>query len=187
QPAHLTVIKQVTNDNGGTKLPQYFQITVTGNAPNPASFPGSLAGTDVTLGAGAFSVDEAPVTGYTKTGAVGCSGTLALGDTKTCTITNDDQPAHLPVITTVIHANDDQPAQLTVKKHVINDNGGANLPGDFAMTVTSNGVPLPSFPGSDTGTVVTLSAGPFNVAESTIPGYVATAAGCAGTLALGQA
>src|SRR5207245_8312597 len=105
QPAHLTVIKQVTNDNGGTKLPQYFQITVTGNAPNPASFPGSLAGTDVTLGAGAFSVDEAPVTGYTKTGAVGCSGTLALGDTKTCTITNDDQPAHLTVIKQVINDN----------------------------------------------------------------------------------
>src|SRR5256885_10438374 len=70
------------------RSPKDFRITVTGNAPNPASFPGSAAGTDVTLGAGAFSVDEGPVTGYTQTGAQGCSGNLALAEDRKSTRLN---------------------------------------------------------------------------------------------------
>jgi hypothetical protein len=35
-------------------------------------------------------VDEADALGYTKSLSADCSGTIADGETKTCTITNDD-------------------------------------------------------------------------------------------------
>src|SRR5205807_7190256 len=104
-----------------------FSITVTSNGAALPSFPGSAAGTDVTLSAGTYSVDEAAVAGYTKTGGVGCSGTLALAETKTGTITNDD--------------NAPTSATLTAIKRVMNDNGGMAKAGDWQMTVTSNGTP----------------------------------------------
>src|SRR5436309_2254448 len=88
QPAHLTVIKHVVNDNGGTKNAPDFTIVVTGGAASPASFPGSESGTAVTLNAGGYSADEAPPAGYAKTLGTGCSGTLGVGETASCTITN---------------------------------------------------------------------------------------------------
>ena len=86
-----------------------FSMTVTGTNVQPAAtFAGAESpGTTVTLIAGTYSVDEAADAGYTKTLGANCSGTIANGETKTCTITNDDKPATLIVI-----------------KHVINDNGG---------------------------------------------------------------
>lgn len=93
----LTVIKHVINDNGGTKVASDFTMNVTGaNVSNP-SFAGSEAGTVVTLNAGNYSVDENNVGGYTKTLGTNCSGTIAVGESKTCTITNDDQPGTLIV------------------------------------------------------------------------------------------
>src|SRR5947209_20187224 len=173
QPAHLRVIKTVINNNGGTKNPGDFDIIVTSNGNPLPSFPGSASGTDVTVSAGTYSVDEATVAGYSKTGAVGCSGTLALAQTKICTITNDD--------------NVTPTATLRVIKQVVNDNGGTALAGAWQMTVTNNGSPMTPFPGSAAGTNVTLSAGTFSVAESGGPaGYVASLVGCVGTIAAGE-
>ncbi len=88
----LTVVKQVTNDNGGTKGPADFSITVGGMNVLPfATFNGSASGTTVTLNAGSYSVDEAPDWRYTMTLSAGCSGAIANGQSKTCTVTNDDK------------------------------------------------------------------------------------------------
>ncbi len=67
-----------------------FSITVTGGSPSPASFPGSAAGTLVSLSPGAFSVSESGPNGYTESQTVDCSGNIALGQNLVCTITNDD-------------------------------------------------------------------------------------------------
>ncbi len=93
----LTVIKHVVNDNGGTKAAADFTLTVTGSSPSPASFPGSEAGTTVTLQPGPYAVNEAAVAGYSTTKAASCAGSLAhFGDTATCTVTNDDVAAPPP-------------------------------------------------------------------------------------------
>jgi uncharacterized repeat protein (TIGR01451 family) len=93
----LTVIKHVINDNGGTKTAADFTLTVSGTSPSPASFPGSEAGTDVTLQPGPYAVNEAAVSGYSTTKSATCAGSLAhFGDTATCTVTNDDQAAPPP-------------------------------------------------------------------------------------------
>jgi uncharacterized repeat protein (TIGR01451 family) len=87
----LTVIKHVINDNSGTSVASDFTMNVvaTNVAPN-ASFPGNEAGTVVTLTAGGYSVNETPAAGYTTTYSAGCTGTIAIGGTATCTVTNDD-------------------------------------------------------------------------------------------------
>jgi len=93
----LTVIKHVVNDNGGTASAGNFTLTVTGSSPSPASFPGSEAGTVVTLQPGPYAVNEAAVSGYSTTKGASCAGSLIhFGDTATCTVTNDDIAAPPP-------------------------------------------------------------------------------------------
>src|SRR5919201_1648174 len=112
--SHLIVIKHVVNDDGGGADASHFTIKVTAGHPSQSSFAGSESGTTVTVDAGSYSVDEDSVSGYTKTIGADCSGTIANGQTKTCTITNDDQPAHLIVI-----------------KHEVNLNGGKAAASQF--------------------------------------------------------
>ena len=68
-------------------------------------------------------VSETGPSGYTASYSADCSGTIAIGQTKTCTVTNDDIQR-----------------QLTVIKHVINDNGGTKVVADFPLFVDGNGV-----------------------------------------------
>jgi hypothetical protein len=170
QAAQLTVIKHVINNNGGTKTAADFTLAVTGGSPSQASFAGSEAGTSITINAGAYSVDETAVAGYTKTLGTNCSGTIALGESKSCTITNDDQVA-----------------RLTVIKHVINNNGGIKTAADFTLTVTGSSPSPVSFPGSENGSVVSLNAGSYSVDELAATGYAKTVGTtCSGTIALGE-
>ncbi len=170
----LAVIKHVVNDNGGTAVASAWTMDVTATNPSQASFPGAESpGTTITLNAGSFSVGESGgPSGYSQTGAVGCSGTAAIGQTYTCTITNDDTAP-----------------RLTVIKHVVNDNGGTAVASAWTMNVTATDASQASFPGAESpGTTITLDAGAFSVAESGGPsGYSQTgAAGCTGTAAIGE-
>src|SRR5206468_855742 len=171
--AQLTVIKHVVNDDGGTKVASDFSITVTSNGSANAPFAGSEGGTAVTLNAGSYSVDEATQTGYAKSLSAGCSGTVAAGETRTCTITNDD----IPVPT----------ATLTVIKHVVNDNGGTNTAADFAITVTNNGAALAPFAGSENGTTLTVAPGTYSIVEGAVVRYAKSlGASCSGVTAVAE-
>jgi uncharacterized repeat protein (TIGR01451 family) len=170
--AKLVVIKHVVNDDGGTAVAGDFDITVTGGNASPGSFAGAEApGTNVTLDAGNYNVTEAAESGYTAEYSSDCSGSIANGQTKTCTITNDDTPAKLIVI-----------------KHVVNDDGGALDAADFEMTVTGTDPTPSSFPGAEApGTEVGISAGSYDVSETEDPGYAASySADCSGSIANGE-
>jgi hypothetical protein len=96
----LIVIKHVINDNGGTKVAADFTMNVTATNPSSSSFAGAESpGTTITLDAGSYSADETALSGYTKSLSADCSGTIAVGQTKTCTITNDDIPQVVAQIT----------------------------------------------------------------------------------------
>ncbi len=142
--ATLIVIKQVVNDNGGTAVASDWTMSVAGNHATPASFPGAGApGTTLTLDPGAYSVSENGPAGYNSAASPDCAGMIAAGETKTCTITADDQPATLIVIT-----------------NVINDGGGTLTPADFTLTVLATNPSPASFPGAAApGTTVTLDPG----------------------------
>jgi hypothetical protein len=93
--AVLVVFKFVTNDNGGTKTPADFTITINGvTVIGGSSFAGSAAGTArIVSGGGSYSVTEAAVPGYALWSASkGCTGTIAPGQEKTCLLVNDDLP-----------------------------------------------------------------------------------------------
>jgi Prealbumin-like fold domain len=91
QLATLHVIKHVVNDNGGSASAADFTMSVTGTSPSPTSFPGAESpGTTVTLGPGSYNSTETGPSGYTGSFSADCSGTIAAGETKTCTVTNDD-------------------------------------------------------------------------------------------------
>ena len=91
-PAHIIVIKHVINDNGNDAVASDFTMRLTGTQLSQNDFAGSETGVDVTLDAGAYTVDETNSAGYIKTLSADCSGTVAVGQTKTCTITNNDKP-----------------------------------------------------------------------------------------------
>ena len=82
------------NDEGGSKAASDFAIAVTGGSPSPGSFAGAeTPGTNVAIAAGSYSVTEGAHDGYQVSYSADCTGSIALGQTKTCTITNNDDIA----------------------------------------------------------------------------------------------
>ena len=160
QQANLVVIKHVVNDNGGTAVSGDFQMTVDDTGSNPPAFPGAEApGTTVPVDPGAYSVSESGPGGYTMSQSAGCSGSIALGQTKTCTVTNDDNAP-----------------KLTLVKHVVNDNGGTavaamwNLAAAGPTGFDGAGPSVSSGAGFD--------AGSYDLSESGPAGYDASAWVC---------
>ncbi len=101
QAASLTVTKHVINDNGGGASAANFTMTVSGTAVpgGTTSFPGSEAGTTISLNAGTYTVTEAGPAGYTPSSGGACSAaTASLGGSHACTFTNDDVAAPLAKI-----------------------------------------------------------------------------------------
>src|SRR5215213_2420111 len=170
--AKLIVIKHVVNDNGGTATAANFSLDSGGANDSPDNFPGAEApGTEVTLDAGAYNVTETGPSGYTASFSADCSGSIASGQTKTCTVTNNDQAAKLIVI-----------------KHVVNDNGGTATAANFSLDSGGANDSPDNFAGAEApGTQVTLDAGAYNVTETGPSGYAASfSADCSGSIANGQ-
>ncbi len=91
QCAEITVVKHVVNDSdNGSKVASDFTMHLD-SASGPYTFAGSETGTTYSVNAGAYSVSESSdFGGYTGSMSSDCSGTLAVGESKTCTVTNDD-------------------------------------------------------------------------------------------------
>ena len=140
-PAYIFVVVQVVNDNGGMSSAGDFTVNLTAVNPSASSFPGAETGTLITADAGPYSVSETGPAGYLTTYSADCSSTIAEGETKTCTITNNDVPTT---------------ATLTVIANVINNNSGSLGPGAFPLFIdgiaVSNGVGVTVSPGSHTVT-----------------------------------
>jgi hypothetical protein len=119
-PAYLTLIKTVINDNGGDAIVADFPLFVDTTSV--------ISGVQNTFDAGTYTASETEMTGYTAGvwgGDCAANGTITLlaGETKTCTITNDDQQAY-----------------IIINKTVVNDNGGLAVADDFLLTVDNNAV-----------------------------------------------
>jgi len=167
----LTLVKQITNNNGGTASPSAWTLTANG----PSSFSGS--GPSVSSGAGltpgTYNLLESGPAGYAASnwdcnGGMQVDGdtvSIASGQVVTCTITN----------------NDIQPT-LTVVKTIVNDNGGTITdPDAFGLKINGNSV-------SDSVSNA-INAGNHTVSEDGLAGYKAGGWGgdcnSNGTIALG--
>ena len=162
--ATLTLVKTVTNNNGGTATSANFQGKIDGSdVAWSAAIPvnaGAHTATEVALAGGA---------GYTAsswTGDCAANGTvnLSLAQNATCYITNDDQAPG-----------------LILNKLVSNLHGGTAT--ESAWTLTANGPTSISGPGaagsSDVVSGSTFAAGTYTLSESGGPsGYSASAWTC---------
>ena len=152
QPATLTLVKTVTNDNGGTAVPTAWTLAAAGPTPISGT-TGSAPVTNATVNAGTYTLSESNgPTGY-NAGTWSCSaGTLTgaslvltPGVSATCTINNNDQPA-----------------TLTLVKTVTNDNGGTAVP--TAWTLAAAGpTPISGTTGSAAVTNATVNAGTYTL------------------------
>ncbi|MGH8976439.1 MAG: hypothetical protein ACRDV7_00080 [Acidimicrobiia bacterium] len=168
-PAQLTLVKVVTNDDGGTALPTAWTLTGTGATQTISGPTGDPLVTNASVDAGTYALSESGPAGYAASAWV-CSGgtqvddeiTLALGQAATCTITNDDAPA-----------------QLTLVKTVINDDGGTALP--TAWTLSASGpTPISGATGSAVVTAAAVDAGTYVLSETGPAGYSASGWSCVG-------
>lgn len=147
QQATLIVTKIVINDNGGTKIVSDFPLFIDQTQVT--------SGQTNNVNPGTYTVSETSQTGYASTIGGDCNSsgqvTLALGENKTCTITNDDVA---PI--------------LTLVKNVVNDNGGQATQDDFKVYINGQ---LSSW-----GAHI-LSAGNYTISEDTVSGYTPTSWG----------
>ncbi|HYU66972.1 MAG TPA: hypothetical protein VEK09_09490, partial [Jatrophihabitantaceae bacterium] len=178
--AHLKLVKTVTNDNGGTAVATDFILKADGSE---SALSGS-GGAEGDVHAGTYTLTETQLAGYTA-GAWSCSGgtftapdkiALALGQSATCTINNDD-------IAPALH----------LRKVVVNDNGGTKTVADF--TLTANGAGTNDLSGiSPVDSGAGLKADTWALSETNVYGYSASAWVCVGgsqsgssiSLAVGQ-
>ncbi|HTN24738.1 MAG TPA: hypothetical protein VL120_12175, partial [Solirubrobacteraceae bacterium] len=159
----VRVVKHVVNDNGGTSEAKDFTLTVDDPGSNPAGVAGDESGTDVTVDPGAYKVSETGPSGYAASYSADCDASIAIGETKTCTVTNDDIAP-----------------TITVVKHVVNDNGGTAAAKDWSLHLTSAGTDVAGSPqaGTETGDTYTVAAGTYGVSESGGPsGYAQSFSG----------
>ncbi|MEO6996865.1 MAG: hypothetical protein ABI112_02165, partial [Terracoccus sp.] len=169
-PAKLTLVKTVTNDNGGTAAPTAWTLKAAG--PTPVSgTTGTPAVTAATVNAGTYTLSEANgPAGYTASAWSCIGGTLTgasvvvpNGGNVTCTINNNDQAA-----------------KLTLVKTVTNDNGGTAVPANWTLSAAGP-TPITGATGTPAVTAATVNAGTYTLAESNGPaGYTPSAWSCTG-------
>ncbi len=154
----LTLVKTVINDNGGTKNVTDFVLRIDGSIVT--------SGTVNTMTAGVHQASEVNLPGYDASAWGGdCAGeggvTLALGENKTCTITNNDQAP-----------------SLTLRKVVTNNNGGELQPSDWTLTAT--GPTGFSGPGPEVSNGESFDAGSYALSEAGPTTYNASSWVCVG-------
>ena len=151
----LTLIKTVVNDNGGDASPDDFNLTVDGGSV--------LSGATNDVSAGAHTAAETNLPGYSAGvwgGDCAADGsiTLALDEDATCTITNDDIPAHLTLI-----------------KVVTGDAETGNLANPSQWTLTATG---PTTFSGDGFVESDVNAGTYVLTEEGPEGYELTSLTC---------
>src|SRR4029078_5458067 len=92
-PSYITVISSVINDNGGTKGVSDFTVNLNGNNGSVLVPVNSTAspGTVVTIDQGIYNVVGVLDSGYDTSYSTDCSGNIARGESKLCTITYNDR------------------------------------------------------------------------------------------------
>ena len=174
-PPRLTLVKTVTNDNGGTALPTAWTLSAAGPTPISGT-SGATTVTDATVQPGTYTLAEtAGPAGY-QAGAWSCTDgvltgsslVLAFGDVATCTINNNDIAA-----------------QLTLVKALVQDPASPTLPTAWTLSATGP-TPISGTTGAAAVTDAPVNAGSYALAETGGPaGYALTGWACTGATLTG--
>jgi hypothetical protein len=178
----LTLVKTVTNNNGGSATVSSFTLVATGLDTISGS-SGSGAVTNVYVRRGTYALSETGPTGYDASAWTCTAGslsgnnlTLSAGQNATCSINNNDIGPF-----------------LTLVKTLVNDNGGTATIPDFTLTATGP-VTISGTSGSPPVTNYGVNPGTYTLTESGPTGYAASGWSCSSgslsgnnlTLVLGQ-
>jgi uncharacterized repeat protein (TIGR01451 family) len=173
-PVNATIIvkKHVVNDGGGIATADQFTLHITNSTGIGAplsldnDFPGSETGTTFfNAQPGQYFVSEvSPLTNYTAS-FDGCSGSIAAGEIKTCTVTNTYNPPTPPAPTT---------GTIIVKKVAVGGDGTFNFVGgtgigNFSLTTVS---------GASSTTFSALIPGSYSLSENYAEGWTSSGPTC---------
>lgn len=167
----LTLVKLLTNDNGGDKAIIDFDISIDGSVVTSGANNLVSSNTDLVI-------SELDLDGYTEgtwscTDSTGLTSGLPTAGTATSTTVNIAEGA----IVTCEIANDDIAPQLTLTKTLVNDDGGLLQIGDFDISI--DGVEVVS------GIASTVMANTdITLSELDLPGYTEGTWACADVNAL---
>ena len=171
QQPTLTLVKTVTNDNGGSAAVGDWTLTATGPTTGVSGTTGEAAVTGAAVAIGSYALSEDGPAGYTA-GAWTCTD----GGTDV-PVTDGAVPIGLGQEVTCAIDNDDQPAQLTLRKVVdVGTTGATQTPADWTLTAT--GPDTVSGNGADGVTAAVVPAGSYVLSESTVAGFAPGAWGC---------
>lgn len=120
-PGRLLVYVQVNNNinNGYNRVSSDFTVAVSGINATPSTFPGSLSGTQVTVG-GSYSVVALQLPGYSATYSAGCSGTLTQGEQSLCVITESNTTVYNQYPTPYPYGYYNQPLTCSPQNQTVN-------------------------------------------------------------------
>ncbi len=150
----ITIIKNVTNDNGGTLGPNDFTLQVT---PEGGSVQTVVSGEAGFFATGTYTISEASSTGYTQTGLSCTNGS----ESNSGTFTLDEQEAYVCTIT-----NDDNVPSLTLTKVVSNPFGGSATAADWTLSATSSEASTLSGVGPTVSSDSEFEAGTYTLSEA---------------------
>ncbi|MFK4790722.1 hypothetical protein [Microbacterium sp. ZW T5_56] len=170
QPATLTLIKEVINDDGGTAVATDWTLTATGPTTGVTGVTGDVSITNTPVTAGAYILSETGPSGYAPSGwsceggvpVLGVVIVITNGTNVTCTITNDDIAP-----------------RLTLVKEVVNDDGGTAVATDWTLTATGEST-IAGVTGDTAVTDAPVMAGTYALTESGPDGYTAGDWTCVG-------
>lgn len=161
---NLTVKKLMNNTGGGTATSSDFTIHVAASSSSQ-SFSGSASGTQITLGLGVFAVTESGgPAGYIVATSTNCAGTLAIGDVKTCTLTNTYSTSTADVsLTKAVNVTSPVPG-ATVTFTLTATNSGPNAASDVSVTdLLPSGLTYISDDATTTGSTYATSTGVWTI------------------------
>jgi Prealbumin-like fold domain len=162
--ATLTLVKNVTNNNGGTALATAWTLSASDGTTTVSGATGSVPVTSALVPVGTYTLSETGGPAGYGASAWNCTGGTLVGNqlkletalNVTCTISNDDQPA-----------------TLIVKKVALGGNStfsfSSSTLGVFNLT-TSGGAASTTFNNLNTGT--------YTVAETVPTGWILSSATC---------
>lgn len=189
RPATLTLVKSVTNDNGGTAGPADFTLAATaaGEADDSRDFTSATSDPveHPVFGGVTYTLSETGPAGYSA-GSWSCDSTNGQTDVPTLVQDGSDVTLEIGEHVTCTIVNDDIAPILQLRKVVINDNAGTATTADFTLaatgTLAGNGLTGVS-PLDSAGT---LQADVWTLSETGPAGYTAGAWVCVGGTQVGS-
>lgn len=179
-PPHLTLVKQVENDQGGTATARAWTLSATGPT-TVTGRTGDYQVTNVEVAPGAYTLSETGGPGGYAGGAWSCTDGTLTGNTLTLGLTD---------VATCTIVNRDQPGLLTLRKQVEGGRvGTTRTPADWTLTATPVGItgqPTVSGNGANGVTGTAVSAGRYTLSESGPAGFTAGQWQCAGGTVTGS-